>query len=96
LFGILKQQGLRNIYAGITLPNDPSVRLHEAFGFSLFAVYENVGYKLGTWHKVGWYRLRINEYDPEPAPPLKFSLMDRQSFQDKFNETAQRIESKFI
>jgi L-amino acid N-acyltransferase YncA len=95
LFAILRQQGLRNIYAGITLPNEPSVRLHESCGFSLFAVYENVGFKQGSWHKVGWWRLRINEYDTEPAPPLKFSLMDRESFSREFNLTAQRIQSKF-
>lgn len=96
LFDILKVQGLRNIYAGITLPNDPSVRLHEACGFSLFAVYENVGYKMGSWHKVGWWRLRINDYDTEPSPPLKFSLMDRSPFTQPFLRTAQRIQSKFI
>jgi RimJ/RimL family protein N-acetyltransferase len=96
LFRILKKQGLRNIYAGITLPNEPSVRLHEACGFSHFATYDNVGFKMGTWHKVGWWRLRINEYDPEPAPPLRFSQMDRQLFSEDFFQTAQRIQSKFI
>jgi L-amino acid N-acyltransferase YncA len=96
LFEILKQQGLRNIYAGITLPNEASVRLHEGCGFTRFAVYENVGYKLGSWHKVGWWRLAINGYDREPAPPLKFSEIDRRLFSEAFNQTAQRIKSNFI
>lgn len=49
LLQILKAQGYRNVYAGITLPNQASIRLHEKCGFVHFATYENVGYKLGQW-----------------------------------------------
>ncbi|HET6995214.1 MAG TPA: GNAT family N-acetyltransferase [Chitinophagaceae bacterium] len=76
LFKLLKKQGYRNVYAVINLPNDKSVRLHEACGFKWFASYENVGYKLGKWKTVGWWQLVINEYSDEPDPPLKFSELD--------------------
>jgi L-amino acid N-acyltransferase YncA len=33
LFDLLAQQGYYNAYAGITLPNEASVRLHESVGF---------------------------------------------------------------
>jgi hypothetical protein len=32
--------------AGIALPNDPSVALHERFGFSKVAHFKDVGFKV--------------------------------------------------
>jgi L-amino acid N-acyltransferase YncA len=96
LFDLLKTQGIRNVYAGITLPNDASVKLHELFGFTLFATYDHVGYKLGQWHKVGWWKLGINHYDPEPPPPLKFSDLDPPYLSGLLNTAAGRIRSSFI
>jgi phosphinothricin acetyltransferase len=74
LFDILKTQGFRTVYAviNINLPNEKSVAFHEKFGFEYIATYRNVGYKLGNWKNVGWWQLVINEYDHEPAPPVKF------------------------
>lgn len=78
LFEILKQQGYRNVYAVINLPNERSVRFHESCGFKWFATYENVGYKLGKWKNVGWWQLIINEYSDEPAAPVKFSDLGKE------------------
>jgi L-amino acid N-acyltransferase YncA len=93
LFDVLTLQGLVNVYAGITLPNDTSVRLHEKCGFEFFAGYDNIGYKLGKWHKVGWWRRQLHDYNMTPAPPLKFSELDCRSFIEKFDQAARRIES---
>ncbi len=76
LFAILKYQGCRNIYAGITLPNDKSVRFHQKKGFSWLADYKNIGYKLGHWHTVSWWQLALNEYDADPAPVIKFPELE--------------------
>jgi phosphinothricin acetyltransferase len=73
LMPLLNLQGLRNAYAGITLPNPASVALHEAMGFRPVGVYAFVGYKLGAWHDVGWWHLPIGEHGPAPAPPLPFA-----------------------
>lgn len=78
LFKILKRQGFRNVYAVINLPNEKSVAFHESLGFSYFATYEQVGYKLGQWKNVGWWRLIVNEFDHEPAAPVLFSLLDKE------------------
>ena len=94
LFQILKQQGFRNVYAGITLPNEASVNLHEKCGFKHFATYENIGYKFGHWHSVGWWKLQINAYDLQPPPPLKISELNSEMLYERFNRTAQNIESK--
>ena len=91
LFDLLMIQGLRNVYAGITLPNEVSVRIHEKCGFEQFAVYNNVGYKLNSWHKVGWWRLHLNDYDLNPAPPIMFSNLDYGRFSEKLREATQMI-----
>ena len=74
---ILKQQGFRNVYAVINLPNDKSVAFHEHFGFTWFATYKNVGYKLGKWKNVGWWQLQLNEYTDDPPPPVKFPALNQ-------------------
>lgn len=77
LFELLKNQGYRNVYAVINLPNDRSVYLHESCGFTWFATYMNVGFKLGTWKNVGWWQLVINDYNDDPLPPVRFSELDK-------------------
>lgn len=76
LFAIVKYQGCRNVYAGITLPNEKSVSFHKKFGFSKIAEYKNIGYKLGKWNTVSWWELQVNDYSDEPKAPVKFSDMD--------------------
>lgn len=76
LIRVLTAQGYCNAYAGITLPNVPSVGLHEAVGFRPLTVYRNVGYKLGVWHDVGWWMLELNPHLSNPAPPRSLSEID--------------------
>lgn len=70
LFALLRLQGFVAAHAGITLPNPPSVGLHESLGFRRIATYPSVGYKLGAWHDVGWWQLRLRETTRDPAPPV--------------------------
>jgi L-amino acid N-acyltransferase YncA len=72
LLRIVRRQGFVNVYAGITLPNAASVALHEAIGMRRIGVYERVGFKLGAWHDVAWYGLRLT--DPEGTPPEPIPL----------------------
>jgi L-amino acid N-acyltransferase YncA len=69
LFSLLREQGIYQAYAGITLPNPASVGLHEAVGFETIAVFRNVGYKLGRWLDVGWWRLQLMPPEENPAEP---------------------------
>lgn len=62
--------------------------------FQTFATYENIGYKFGAWHSVGWWKLQINNYDLQPPPPLKLSELDSQNLHDLFSRTAQTISLK--
>lgn len=70
LLEVLRLQGFFNAYAGVTLPNPASVRLHESLGFEPVGIYRLVGWKLGSWHDVGWWQLRLREHVLEPAPPI--------------------------
>ena len=72
LIAILRRQGMVNVYAGIAVPNPGSVGLHESFGMKQVALYEEVGFKFGTWPDVAWFALRLNEPTAEPAEPIPF------------------------
>jgi phosphinothricin acetyltransferase len=54
---LLERQGFVTVVAGIALPNEASVALHEKLGFALSGVERGVGFKLGEWVDVGrWQR----------------------------------------
>lgn len=60
--------GYVSLFAGIALPNDASVALHEAVGFRPVGVYRSVGFKHGQWRDVGWWQRML--VDP-PASPVE-------------------------
>ena len=70
LLEILRRQGFVNAYAGIALPNEASVALHEAVGFKPIGVYAKVGYKHGAWRDVGWWAREIAVPVGAPAEPI--------------------------
>ncbi len=76
LLSILRLQGYRNVYAGICLPNESSVGIHEYFGFEKIAHYNQVGYKFGQWHDVGWWEAFLVKHNSEPDEPLPMSYIE--------------------
>ncbi len=75
LIAILKLQGYYSVFAGVTSPNPPSDAFHTAFGFEKVGVFQNVGYKLGAWRDVTWYKLALADYPEEPKAPVAFSII---------------------
>lgn len=69
LLAVLRLQGFRNAYAGITLPNPASVALHSKLGFARVGVFGKIGFKAGTWHDVLWLHREIAPRDSNPEPP---------------------------
>jgi phosphinothricin acetyltransferase len=67
LFDELRRLGYFQAFAGIALPNEASVALHESVGFQPIGVYRNVGYKLGAWRDVGWWQKSLQP----PSAPLE-------------------------
>lgn len=84
LLELLGRQGVQVACAGITLPNEASVRLHEAVGFEPVGVYRRIGWKAGAWHDVGWWQRELtsaqDRVPPEVGPPARlppYGLGDR-------------------
>ncbi len=72
LFATLVNQGFVSAIAGITLPNEASVGLHEAMGFEPVGVYRRVGFKNGSWRDVGWWSCSLAAPPESPTDPLAF------------------------
>ncbi len=70
LFRMLKAQGVVNIFAGITQPNEASVGLHQSVGFAPIGCFKDVGFKQGKWWDVGWWQLQLQK----PAQPKPLVL----------------------
>ena len=70
LLRVLRAQGFCNAFAGIALPNDASVALHESVGFTPLGRYRNVGYKLGAWRDCGWWQCAFGALASPPPTPL--------------------------
>lgn len=56
----LHQKGLHVVIAGIALPNQASVALHEKLGFRNVARFEQVGWKFNQWIDVGYWQLFLD------------------------------------
>ena len=71
LFDLLARQGAQVACAGITLPNDASVALHEALGFEPVGIYRRIGWKHGAWRDVGWWQLDLAPATAQTPPELR-------------------------
>jgi L-amino acid N-acyltransferase YncA len=67
LFERLRERRFRVACAGITLPNEASVALHERLGFVRVGVYRGIGWKQGAWRDVGCWQLDLAP--PTDVPP---------------------------
>jgi L-amino acid N-acyltransferase YncA len=81
LFELLRRQGVHEVCAGITLPNDASVGLHESMGFRPIGVFRDIAYKFGGWRSVGWWQKtllpRLDGQEPdELVPPVGPGRLD--------------------
>ena len=61
LFEALTAEEIHRAYALITLPNDSSVRIHEAFGFVLMGTMHEVGRKFDKYWDVAWYEKSFDD-----------------------------------
>ena len=54
LFDALRNEDIHRIMAGITLPNDASVKIHRRFGFTDVGVFTECGRKFDRYWDVIW------------------------------------------
>jgi len=57
----VRKTEIHSLVAGITIPNEKSVALHEKFGFKKAAHFTEIGYKFDQWIDVGYWELRLNQ-----------------------------------
>ena len=67
LLDTLREQGYRTVLGGITVPNEASICLHESMGFRRVALLEQVGWKFGKWHDVGYWEACFTSDDAPPT-----------------------------
>lgn len=72
LIDTLRVQGFVHAIGAIALPNDASIRLHEAAGFRRAGVYREVGFKHGQWIDVGFWQCELNAPRVPPVEPKRF------------------------
>jgi L-amino acid N-acyltransferase YncA len=59
LMQVCKLQGVHVMIAGIALPNEASVKMHEKLGFKKVAHFEEVGIKFGRKIDVGYWQYTV-------------------------------------
>lgn len=74
LLAVLRAQGFHVAIGGIALPNDVSVRLHEALGFVHTGTLPAVGHKFDRWVDIGFWQLRLQPQTHPVAPLLTPSM----------------------
>ena len=77
LLGTLRRQGFRSAFAEIVLPNPDSIRLHEETGFRPIGVHQDIGFKLGRWHDIGYWRLGLSVDATAPREPVPFAVFKK-------------------
>jgi len=55
----LRQRGFHSVLGCLSLPNEPSVRLHEKLGFQKVGHMREAGQKFGAWVDVGFWELLL-------------------------------------
>jgi phosphinothricin acetyltransferase len=55
----VKKTNIHAVVAGITLPNERSIVLHEKMGFTKIAQFKEIGFKLNQWLDVGYWELLL-------------------------------------
>jgi L-amino acid N-acyltransferase YncA len=59
LFLRLRENSTHVVLGGISLPNDASIALHEKFGMSKVAHFDEVGFKFGNWVDVAYWQGKL-------------------------------------
>jgi L-amino acid N-acyltransferase YncA len=79
LLDLLTRQGFHSAFAGIVPPNEKSVGLHEAMGFSYLGTFAEIGFKFGKLQDLGWWRRTLSPGAParEPIPFKSLAQLNR-------------------
>ena len=65
----LAERGYRQVFAGITQPNEASNGFYRSFGFEDAGLYRRVEWKRGSRHNVAWMQLELLDGADRDAAP---------------------------
>jgi L-amino acid N-acyltransferase YncA len=65
----LADRGYRQVFAGITQPNEASNGFHRSLGFTDAGLYRRVAWKHDCWHDVAWMQLDLIDPGGPDRPP---------------------------
>jgi len=63
---IVRYQGIADLLAIITMPNEQSVAFHDYVGYRKCGEFAKVGYKMNEWQNVGWFELFLQDENKVP------------------------------
>ena len=89
---MVRFQGISDLLAIITMPNEPSVAFHEYFGYRKCGEFSKVGYKQDQWQNVGWFELFLQ--DENKAPKDRILPLSEITGLPIFEEAIQKGQSK--
>ena len=87
LMSLLASQGYRRAFAAITLPNDASVALHRAAGFTEAGVVRGAGFKFDRWHDVAFYECGLAPLDLPQHDPIAFDKLEPAAIEAAFERS---------
>ncbi len=67
LFERLAARGYCTALAGVAQPNDASMALHRALGFSLVGTFQRAGWKFSAWHDISWLQRPLRDVPLDAA-----------------------------
>ncbi len=91
---MVRYQGVADLLAIITLPNESSVSFHEYVGYLKCGEFSKVGYKLNQWQDVGWFELFLQ--DEHEAPKDRIIPLDEIIDLPIFREAIQKGMEKLV
>ncbi len=91
---MVRYQGIADLLAIITMPNEPSVAFHEQFGYRKCAEFSKVGYKMGQWQNVGWFELFLQDETQAPKDRILTlkEIIDLPIFQEAIQNGLEKLE----
>lgn len=69
---ILRNMGVRKVFAVVTSANMPSVAFHHALGYRDTARFSDVGFKHGAWYDVLWLEKQLCPLGAPEAFPISW------------------------
>lgn len=73
LIDTLRAQGFTQAIGVISMPNDRSIKNHEAVGFRRAGAFREIGFKQGRWIDVGFWQCELNPPHVPPIEPRRFA-----------------------